>query len=320
MVLDQGFLGDSIHLMPSVFRIRKCLPDCELHVMVEKRVVGLMELFPWVDKVWGYQRHPHSEPLWKQPQHIQQMRKEKFDAVINLNGSQRSSWLTWASGAKLRLGREPKRKKFLWSNCFTHTIFEPFKGHIAKQRYQVLDQAGFPPQEFLYGATIPEYLVQKVKQKLEGIDKFVHISPFTTQDKKELNESILVELLNGLHQQNKLKIVLSCSRDDREMKKMDSLLNKLNFKPSEVFNGNLSMLEFAALISLAKVHVGGDSGSIHIAAMLNIPIVCWFRDYEGVEEWAPSGKRDRVFIGKETEQGLENIRSDDLLSVFKGWF
>ena len=315
MVLDQGFLGDTIQLMPSVYRIRQSCPACELHVMVEKRVVGLFDFFPWVDRVWGYQRHPISEPIWKQPPHIAKLRKEKFDAVINLNGSQRSSWLTWATGAKWRLGREPQRKKFFWSSFFTETIYVPFQGHIARQRYQVLDQAGFPEYPFSYGSSIPDDLLKNAKLQLGDIKRFIHISPFTTEDKKELNEKTMIELLNALNDSKFNNIALSCSSDEREIRKMKSLLKKLDFTPSKVFSGGLSMIEFATIVSLSDLHVGGPSGSIHVASMMNVPIVCWFRDHKEIDEWGPAGKHDKIFIGEETEKGIVGIEAEDILKA-----
>ena len=38
MLLDLGFLGDSIHLLPALWVLRKAYPEAELHVMVFEHV------------------------------------------------------------------------------------------------------------------------------------------------------------------------------------------------------------------------------------------------------------------------------------------
>ena len=66
-----------------------------------------MECIPWVNRVWGYMRYPRHATLRENFQFVTALRREKFDVLINLNGSDRSSWLTFLSGARERLGRIP---------------------------------------------------------------------------------------------------------------------------------------------------------------------------------------------------------------------
>src|SRR6267154_3741588 len=108
MVLDLGFLGDTIHLLPALWMVRQAYPQAELHVAVSTQVTSFMECVPWTDRVWGYMRYPRHATLRENFQFVTRLRREKFDVLINLNGSDRSSWLTFLSGARHRLGRRPR--------------------------------------------------------------------------------------------------------------------------------------------------------------------------------------------------------------------
>lgn len=108
MVLDLGFLGDTVHVIPALWMVRQAYPQAELHVAVAAQVTSFMECVPWVNQVWGYQRFPKHATLRQNLQMISRLRREKFDALINLNGSDRSSWLTFFSGARECLGRMPE--------------------------------------------------------------------------------------------------------------------------------------------------------------------------------------------------------------------
>ena len=89
MLLDLGFLGDSIHLLPALWVLRQAYPEAELHVMVSEHVTKIMEVAPWVDKVWGYPRFPRGPKWYQDFGRIRRLRAAKFDVVINLNGSDR---------------------------------------------------------------------------------------------------------------------------------------------------------------------------------------------------------------------------------------
>ena len=108
MVFGLGFLGDMVHLAPALWMIRQAYPKSELHVGVAAHVASFLECMPWIDRVWGYSRFPKHASLKENLGFVARMRRERFDVLINLNGSDRSSWLTFFSGARERLGRMPR--------------------------------------------------------------------------------------------------------------------------------------------------------------------------------------------------------------------
>ena len=77
-----------------------------------------------------------------------------------------------------------------------------------------------------------------------------------------------------------MPIVLSVAPNKREKMKLNALLPELTFKPAIVFDGTLSLLELAAIIDESSLHVGGDSGALHIALMCDTKTLAWFRNYK----------------------------------------
>src|SRR5437773_4140219 len=78
MVLDLGFLGDTVHLFPALWMIRQAYPQAELHLIVATHVTSLMECAPWVDSVWGYPRFPKHATLRENIGTVRRLRKESF--------------------------------------------------------------------------------------------------------------------------------------------------------------------------------------------------------------------------------------------------
>jgi ADP-heptose:LPS heptosyltransferase len=298
--------------------MRKAYPKAELHVMVAEHVTSVMEVALWVDKVWGYPRYPKGPKWYQDLGRIKRLRDAKFDVVINLNGSDRSSILTGMSGARWRLGRVPEDGgPSFWPLMYTHIVEVPYHSKlISTQRWECLKKAGFPGEKPEMSIEIPAAMQAAVITKAGGEGGWVHISPFTTENYKELPTEQMVELLNSLARRfGGHRMVLSCSGSEREKAKMERLLPQLDFTPWRVFSGNLDLLELAALVQRAAIHLGGDSGGLHVAWMTGVPTVTWFREYEGRPDWQPTGERHHSLVGERQENGISGISTEHLLAA-----
>lgn len=313
LVLDLGFLGDTVHLMPALHAIRRAWPEAALDVMAEEKAKRILEVVPGLNAILGYPRFPHGPKWYEDFGRVQQLRTRGYDAVINLNGSDRSSILTWACGVAWRLGRVPPKPSAFWRHCFTHTVQVPHGGRpVFEQRWACLGEAGIPVGEGpAFEVQIPAAVVAAVDARLDGQRDFIHVSPCTTQDLKELPMDELAALVAAIVERG--RVVVSCAPNERERGKLAELLRRLPVPPWRSFAGELSVLELAAVIGRARTHFGGDSGALHLALMMNTPTVSWFRDYPGKTEWLPPGPEHRTVLGQESPQGLQGVTAAALL-------
>jgi len=318
MVLDLGFLGDTVHLLPALWMVRQACPQAELHVAVASHITSFMGCVPWVDRVWGYMRYPRHATVRENFQMISRLRREKFDSLINLNGSDRSSWLTFFSGARERLGRVPDDSgPPLWRRMFTAHVECP-RALVYLRKCRCLELAGFPPVP-------PEFHVEIAVEKLRAAEiaaadagTYFHVSPFTTADYKELPPTQLVELFAALARNfPEKKLVLSCAPTERERGKMAELVALLPKKPWRAFAGNLDLTQIAAVIRHSALHFCGDTGTLHLAVMTQTPVVGWFWPNPGWREWVPAGDRYHVVLGENPpgEKFLGKVPTQELIDA-----
>ncbi|HTQ51421.1 MAG TPA: hypothetical protein VMJ12_11975, partial [Candidatus Acidoferrales bacterium] len=212
-----------VHSLPALWMIRQACPQAQLHVGIAAHVASLLECAPWVDRVWGYSRFPRHASLKENLEFVGRMRRERFDALINLNGSDRSSWLTFFSGARERLGRTPTGgNAFFWRQRFTETVWHPFSPEpVYVQNCRCLEKAGFPSDKPEFHVEIkPAHLAAANIAPIDA-GRYFHISPFTTDDRKELPPNQLVDLIAGLQMRwPDRRLVLSCAPTERERGKM----------------------------------------------------------------------------------------------------
>jgi heptosyltransferase-3 len=265
-------------------------------------------------------RYPRHATLKENWQMVMRLRREKFDVVINLNGSDRSSWLTFFSGACERLGRMPDNGgPPFWKRMFTAHVSHPFTEEpVYEQRCRCLEKAGFP-------FTQPEFHTQVDPAGLRAADisetdrkNYIHISPFTTADFKELPPAQLAELIAALAKNfPPKKLALSCAPVPRELEKMEQLLALLPQKPWRVFAGNLKLTQLAAVIQHGAVHFCGDTGPFHLAVMTNTPTVAWFWPNPGIRQWLPASGPFRVLVGTQPPgaQFLGGIATAELVNA-----
>jgi ADP-heptose:LPS heptosyltransferase len=322
MVLDLGFLGDTVHLLPALWMVRQAYPQAELHVAVATHIVSFMDCAPWVNRVWGYMRYPRHATLRENLDMVRRLRREKFDVLINLNGSDRSSWLTFLSGARERLGRMPDDGgPPFWKHMFTaHVQYPSGTEPVYLQRCKALEKAGFP-------FTQPEFHVEIGPENLRAADiseadkgTYFHVSPFTTADYKELSPQQLAELVAALQKSfPEKKLALSCAPTPRELTKMEKLLALLPEKPWRVFAGNLNLIQLAAVIRHSAVHFCGDTGTLHLAVMTQTPIVAWFWPNPAMNVWVSANENCRVLIGSNLPDAtfLSGISTDALAEASK---
>lgn len=318
--MELAGLGDNVHLLPALWLVRQRWPQAQLHVMVNAPVAGLFRLTPWVDRVLAYPSTP-KPGLAGNWDWGRRLRAEHYDVAINTTGSDRSSLLTWLSRAPERIGRLPADGGPAgWRLLFTRVMQNPYyEEPMYRQKWRCLKQLGFDGEA-------PEFHVDIDPQwrRAAGIEaadehRYIHLSPFTTADRREPPPAQIAELAARLRAEfPHLRLVLSCAGNAREQAKMAALLPLLAEPPWKVFAGTLDVAGLAALIQTCALNLSGDTGSLHLAMMTAAPAVAWFRSHQGEREWIPHGTQYRVLIAPGgADDALHGIDTDALVQAVR---
>jgi len=104
-------IGDIIMTTPAVTVLKENLPQASLTYLVEESYRDLVEGNPHLDNVFVIPKKQSTKDFHDL---IHQIRREKFDVLIDFHGGPRASWLTLFSKAKLKVGYKIKNKSFLY--------------------------------------------------------------------------------------------------------------------------------------------------------------------------------------------------------------
>jgi ADP-heptose:LPS heptosyltransferase len=96
-------LGDTILMTAPLLELRAAFPNAEIHVVVTDHWAPIMENHPAVDEIIPYVRHSGAASRAKAIARMAiELRKRKYDCVVNFHASPSSSALAYAIGSKVR--------------------------------------------------------------------------------------------------------------------------------------------------------------------------------------------------------------------------
>src|SRR5579871_6451004 len=149
-VVDLGFLGDTIHLIPSLWEIKDNCPNAQLHVLTSPVGCEVLKLAPCVDRAWPLPLGPPSPPWWKHLSLLRTARRERFDVAFNFSGADRTLFVMFFLGARHSVASEGARKHF-WKRWLAGQVIarEPGVTPVSESRRRMLAHCGFalkPPR------------------------------------------------------------------------------------------------------------------------------------------------------------------------------
>lgn len=259
-------LGDIVMTFPAIKLIRKNFPDFFLGYVVDEKFSDVLTLLPEIDKIYkvnfyGKDKNWASLSNWEiAVKFIKELRKEKFDVVINFHQMFRAGILGLLSGARYRAYQQTKRE------------FMPFLANepvnIVYKQHQTLQNINLVSQVFNLGINnidkIPEiFFLNNISCKE---NQSIVVSPFTSPARPE-NRWVLkkfINLINALSDNFEVTIV-GTKQDNEDIKKHQNDLS------NNVLNlcGKTNIKQLIEVISKCNIFIGNDSGTSHIASFLN---------------------------------------------------
>ena len=327
LIVRLSSMGDIIHAMPAVAGLRRTFPDLEIDWAIEERWAPLMTslegtpsalsaeqpLANVVHKVHmrRWRKSPLSSSTITELRALRSsLRAIHYDHVIDLQGAIRSALLARATGAKVIAGpAEPRELPARWFyNVRAHT---PAK-HVVDQAAETVAAA--------MGRTIapepPPFPISSAAEGwtdrlLAGVSpQFALINPGAGWGAKcwpAERYSALARVL-GKHG---VQSLINAGPGELDLAKAVSGGNESIARIVEC-----SIPQLIALTRRAALCVGGDTGPVHLASALGIPVVAIFGPTDPARNGpyggryvvlrSPESKRDHT-RHREPEAGLLNI-------------
>lgn len=285
LAIQFKYLGDAVILTPALKALATQIPNIKLHVLVAAEVSPLLESIPWITKVWAMPRERGKAKLLHSLPFIQALRREKFDQSVDFGGNDRGALLSYLSGAKERLGSiEHSYSNFLQKICYTQIVRPVNPGAPYFDLHFELLQALHIKRPKKLKLEIVSNILDVDKTSTFPTKNFIlcHIS--TSQSKKDwplLHWQTLYHLAHDVG----LRLVFSAGPNEREKKLINEL--KLLIPEAEILPANGDLKLFLSVIKSSQILVSGDTGPLHFAEGLGVPVLGIFGVGNSVRQVAP---------------------------------
>ncbi len=289
IVVDLGFLGDSVHLVPALWELKRHYPAAQLHTLSAPLGAEVLKLVPCLHRVWDFPLGPPSPSWWQHWGLIHALRREKFDLAFNFSGADRTIFLTALTGARWRVahpgGRHHFYNRWLVPNWAPR---QPSELPVFEQRRQVLAACGLSLEEPRFDFAVPEIARKWAAKSIP--DNSIHLSVNASGPLKEWPLRHWIELTRTLLAEDpQLTLVASGSARSREQARLKVFSTGVRNSRLKLLPPGLHIPQLAAVLERCRLHIGGDSGVLHLAMALGLPTVAIFRDYPAKTEWLPRG-------------------------------
>lgn len=274
-----NWLGDAVMATPILHDLRRHYPQAKITALCQSNVAPLIIKDPHLTEVLSYNKPSGWIHRAEHQDVIVPLRLGEYDLGILLTNSFSSAWWFWRGHVANRVGFSTNGRSWL----LTAAVPKPspsFAEHQVITYKRLLQPLGIPISQSspsLYLDAEDHAFVQKFLSlhQIRKDDLIIGINPgaaygsakcWPLERFKELTYKLL---------ENHSNLVIIFFGDTAGM----PLVNKICLKTSgRVVNlaGKTSLRELMALIGACSVFLTNDSGPMHIASALNIPLLALF--------------------------------------------
>jgi ADP-heptose:LPS heptosyltransferase len=220
---------------------------------------------------------------------LRALRRERFDAAFNFSGADRSVFVEKFIGARHPMAYQGARKHFwqpwLVRNWIPRATLPP---PVHEGRRHILGLCGFTLKPARFDLSVPADDRQWARENIPAGS--VHLSLSASFALKEWPMASSLALARFLFAAGlDRKLVVTAAPNPREQARLEQLRREITDARLLLPNDKLTVTRLAAMLERCALHVGPDSGMIHLAAALNIPTVAIFRRYPDMAVWLPAG-------------------------------
>lgn len=270
LIIKPSALGDIIHSLPFLAALHKRYPEAEIHWVVAKGLHTFLEDHPLIDRLWIMDKEG-----WKKIDRFRRtlaeinafrkgLRNEHFDISVDLSGLLRSGLITWAAGATYRLGFSDSDEGSPF--FYTHKIVGGEQIHAIDRYLKLAELLDCDTSQIVYPfPPLPD--VSELSASLP--DKFCIIAPSAGKKANRWPAKRFGQLAASLS----LPSVVISSPADRDI--VEEVVAASKGKAIN-FAGRTGLKELVSLIAKARFFVCNDTGPMHIAAALDVPVYALF--------------------------------------------
>ncbi len=263
LIIQTAFIGDVILATALIEKLRSHYPESKLHFLLRKGNESLLVNCPHLEKVIVFDK---KKGKYKNLSNIiREVRKEKYDLVINVQRFFTTGLITTLSGARYTIGFNKNPLSFLFSKKISHSMDPSIGKHEIDRNQELIahitDLNASKPK--LYPTSDHFSKVEPYKSS-----PYICIAPASVWYTKQWPKEKWISFIDRIP--DNLNVWLIGSKEDGIL--CNQIISITENKKTQSLTGSLNLLESAALMKDAVMNFVNDSAPMHLASAVNAPL------------------------------------------------
>lgn len=278
LIRSTNWIGDAVMTTPAIRAIRKNFPQAEISILAKPWVLSVFEHNPHVDQCIVYDSEASHRGLLGKLKLARDLKQYRFDAAILLQNAFEAAFITFFARIPCRIGYNTDVRGPLLSHAVSLSK-EIKKKHQTAYYLDILRGVGLDTDGQALTLVVGEKYADKADKilNLHGIspgDKLVGINPGATfGPAKQWFPERYAELTDQIQETFGARIILFGGPGDSETG--IKISEMMRHSPINL-SGKTDLGEAMALIKRCNLFITNDSGLMHVAAALDVPLIAIF--------------------------------------------
>ncbi len=322
LIRGTNWIGDVIMTLPAVASVRKTFPHAKISVLAKPWVAEIYRICPEVDKVIVYSRPGVHSGITGIYRLAKELKSKGFDMAILLQNAIEAAIIARLAGIPIRAGYNSDGRGLLLTHSVKRTN-EIRKVHQVYYYLEMLKSLGFQSAESDIRLKLNDDYLKIAEDILEQYyvkknDFLVGVAPGATYGPAKMwFPERFAAVADKLADNFSARVMLFGSGGDSERADLVQQHSK-----NDLINiaGKTSLKEATALIARCNLFISNDSGLMHLAGALGIPLVAIFGSTNPVTTSPVGGKSIIIYKDVSCSPCLKKIcptdfKCMDLISV-----
>jgi heptosyltransferase II len=282
LIRATNWVGDAILALPALRAVRKRFPDAEIAIVARPYVADIYGDQEICNQLIPYDPKGSHAGFFGRERLAAQLRAQKFDVALLLQNAFDAAWLAWRANIPERIGYARDARSFLLTKAVPLPRHGETPAHEKFYYLELLHRAGWLDSlkdESFIGLHVPE-------EKRRSADEFLcksGVRPGALRlaigagasygSAKCWPPSRFAEVANRLQAEADADVILFGTAAETNVS--TAITAEMRQPPIDL-TGKTAIADVPALLSQCHLFIGNDSGAMHVAAAVGLPVVAVF--------------------------------------------
>ena len=282
LIRATNWVGDAIMALPALGAVRSRFPEAEIAILARPYVADIYREQEICNHLIAYDSQAKHAGILGRERLAAELGSLKFDLALLLQNAFDAAWLVWRAGIPERIGYARDGRGFL----LTKPIPVPKTGEIPPHEkfyyLELLRRAGWIdslPDESFIALHVSDYSRRRAEEFLAQSDvrpnslRIAIGAGASYGSAKCWPPSRFAELVNRLQSESDADVILLGTAAEAAVTR--AISSELRRPPIDLTE-KTSIADLPALLSQCHLFIGNDSGAMHVAAGVGLPVVAVF--------------------------------------------